>query len=337
MNNRKIYLKVIEEEIINSYELVNAITSNKNEGLEIIINEAPDLSVIELFGRSFIESLHMLTENLGIDKATIKIITYNLVQDLSVWPNTEIEHTAEFFTAADRFEVAFEKDIKKHFGLFVGTSRWHRLYLASAVHDLHRDKTMMSFWQHHLNNQTPANLRMDDVLLKDANETVREQMMKFIKHLPLHLDPNDITLNKNTGADVTRGDWETPYEILPYYNSIFMDIVCETWHEGQCFLPNEKTGRPIISRTPFIAYAGKGFLGNLKKIGFKTFDTWWSEDYDRFEGVNRIQMILEAIDTVSKYSMEELKVLYQEMTPVLEHNYKLIKSLTNASMLDKFK
>jgi hypothetical protein len=337
MNNRKIYLKVIEEEIINSYELVNAISSNKNEGLEIIINEAPDLSVIELFGRSFIESLHMLTENLGIDKATIKIITYNLVQDLSVWPNTEIEHTAEFFTAADRFEVAFEKDIKKHFGLFVGTSRWHRLYLASAVHDLHRDKTMMSFWQHHLNNQTPANLRMDDVLLKDANETVREQMMKFIKHLPLHLDPNDITLNKNTGADVTRGDWETPYEILPYYNSIFMDIVCETWHEGQCFLPNEKTGRPIISRTPFIAYAGKGFLGNLKKIGFKTFDTWWSEDYDRFEGVNRIQMILEVIDTVSKYSMEELKVLYQEMTPVLEHNYKLIKSLTNASMLDKFK
>lgn len=337
MNNRKIYLKVIEEEIINSYELVNAISSNKNEGLEIIIKEAPDLSVIELFGRSFIESLHMLTENLGIDKATIKIITYNLVQDLSVWPNTEIEHTVEFFTAADRFEVAFQKDIKKHFGLFVGTSRWHRLYLASAVHDLHRDKTMMSFWQHHLNNQTPANLRMDDVLLKDANETVREQMIKFINHLPLHLDPNDITLNKNTGADVTRGDWETPYEILPYYNSIFMDIVCETWHEGQCFLPNEKTGRPIISRTPFIAYAGKGFLGNLKKIGFKTFDTWWSEDYDRFEGVSRIQMILEVIDTVSKYSMEELKVLYQEMTPVLEHNYKLIKSLTNASMLDKFK
>ena len=337
MNNRVIKLKVIEDEIINEYELLDAITDPTEGSLEILIDEGPDLSVIKLFGKSFVESLNMLTDNLGIPKKIIKIITHNLIQDCSVWPNIEIQHPVEYFTAAGRFEVPLNKKIQKHFGLFVGTSRWHRLYMAGMMHGLYKDKTMLSFWQHHLNNSLPANLRMDDVMLKDANESVREHMINFVKQLPLHLDPNDIKLNLNTGADITRGDWETPYEILPYYNSIFMDIVCETWHEGQCFLPNEKTGRPIISRTPFIAYAGKGFLGNLKKIGFKTFDTWWSEDYDRFEGVDRIQMILKVIDTVSKYSIEELKVLYQEMTPVLEHNYKLIKSLTNASMLDKFK
>ena len=337
MNNIVIKLKVVEDEIINEYELVDAITDTAKGSLEILIDEGPDLSVIKLFGRSFMESLHMLADNLGIDKKIIKITTYNLVQDRSVWSNIEIRHPVEYFTAAGRFEVPLDKKIQKHFGLFVGTSRWHRLYLAGMMHGLYKDKTMLSFWQHHLNNSLPANLRMDDVMLKDANESVREHMINFVKQLPLHLDPRDIELNDNKGADITRGDWETPYEILPYYNSIFMDIVCETWHEGQCFLPNEKTGRPIIARTPFIAYAGKGFLGNLKKIGFITFDRWWSEGYDDHEGVKRIQYMLREIKKIANYPVDRLQEIHQEMLPTLQHNYELIKTLTPKVMLEKLK
>jgi len=337
MNIRVIKLKVIEDEVINEYELVDAITDPAKGSLEILIDEGPDLSVIKLFGRSFVESLHMLADNLGIDKKIIKIITYNLVQDRSVWPNIEIQHTVEYFTAAGKFEVPLDKKIQKHFGLFVGTSRWHRLYLAGMMHGLYKDKSMLSFWQHHLNNSLPANLRMDDVMLKDTKKSVREHMINFVKQLPLHLAPDDIKLNLNKGADITRGDWETPYEILPYYNSIFMDIVCETWHEGQCFLPNEKTGRPIIARTPFIAYAGKDFLKNLKKLGFKTFDQWWSEEYDNHEGVQRIQYMLKEIKTISMYPVDRLQEMHQEMLPTLQHNYEIIKSLTPETMMEKLK
>ena len=337
MNNIQIVLKVVEDQIYNEYELLNAITDPVEGTLEILIDEGPDLSVIKLFGKSFVESLHMLADNLLIDKKNIKIITYNLIQDCSVWPNIEIRHPTEYFTAADRFEVPLNKDIQKHFGVFVGTSRWHRLYLASTMYGLHKDKTMLSFWQHHLNNDLPANVRMDDVMLKDANKSLRKHMFDFVKHLPLHLNKEDIKINDNKGADITRGDWETPYEILPYYNRIFLDIVCETWHEGECFLPNEKTGRPIIARTPFIAYAGHGFLSNLKKIGFKTFDKWWSEEYDNYEGVQRIQRMLLQIKNISSQPIENLYRMYDDMQPVLEHNYKLIKTLTPAKMLENLK
>ena len=337
MNNRVIKLKVIEDEIINEYELVDAITDPTEGSLEILIDEGPDLSMIKLFGKSFVESLNMLTDNLGIPKKIIKIITHNLIQDCSVWPNIEIQHPVEYFTAADRFEVPLDKKIQKHFGLFVGTSRWHRLYLAGMVHGLHKDKTMLSFWQHHLNNDLPVNLRMDDVMLKDANKSLRKHMFDFVKHLPLHLNKEDIKINDNKGADITRGDWETPYEILPYYNSIFMDIICETWHEGQCFLPNEKTGRPIIARTPFIAYAGRDFLKNLKRLGFQTFDRWWSEEYDNYEGIQRIQWMLLQIKNISSQPIENLYRMYDDMQPVLEHNYRLIKTLTPAKMLEILK
>ena len=337
MNRTQIKLAITEDKIHNQYELIDAVTDPRPGSLEILIDEGPDLSVIKLFDKSFIESLHMLADNLGIPKKIIKITTYNLVQDKSVWPNIEIQHPVEYFTSADRFEVALDKDINKHFGLFVGTSRWHRMYLASVMHGLHKDKTLMSFWQHHLNNDLPANLHIDNVLLKDANKSVRDHITNFVKNLPLHLDPKDIELNNNKGADVSRGDWETPYEILTYYNSIFMDVVCETWHEGQCFLPNEKTGRPIIARTPFIAYAGKDFLKNLKKLGFKTFDRWWSEEYDKHEGVQRIQYMLKEIKVISGYPVDRLQEIQQQMMPVLEHNYQTIKALTPEAMMQKLK
>lgn len=330
-----IALKVVEDQIYNEHELIQSITGAFEGTLEILIHEGPDLSVIKLFGKSFVQSLHTLTDNLAIDKQRIKIITYNLVQDCSVWPNIEIRHPTEYFTAADRFEVPIHKDIQKHFGVFVGTSRWHRLYIASMMHGLHKDKTLLSFWQHHLNNDLPANLRMDEVMIKDANESLRGHMFDFVKHLPLHLNKEDVKINDNKGADISRGDWETPYEILPYYDKIFLDIICETWHEGQCFLPNEKTGRPIISKTPFIAYAGKGFLGNLKKIGFKTFDRWWSEEYDDHEGVQRIQRMLQVIEQIATAPIDKLNEVQKEMEPVLEHNYNLIKALTPESMLQK--
>ena len=337
MNNIKITLKVVEDQILNEHELIHAITDDTPSTLEILINEGPDLSVIKLFGKSFVESLHMLTDALEIDKQKIKIITYNLIQDCSVWPNVEIKHAAEYFTEADRFEVPLNKKIQKHFGVFVGTSRWHRLYIASMLHGLYKDKTMMSFWQHHLNGSMPANLRMDDVMLKDSNESLREHMFDFVKQLPLHLNKEDILINDNKGADITRGDWETPYEILPYYNKIFLDIVCETWHEGECFLPNEKTGRPIIAKTPFIAYAGRGFLGNLKKIGFQTFDRWWSEEYDNYQGIQRIQRMLFQVRKVAQLPLSDLNIMYDDMQSALEHNYQLIKTLSPATMLEKLK
>ena len=99
-------------------------------------------------------------------------------------------------------------------------------------------------------------------------------------------------------------------------------------------MPNEKTGRPIIAKTPFIAYAGRGFLGNLKKIGFKTFDKWWSEEYDNYEGVQRIQRMLLQIKNISSQPIENLYRMYNDMQPVLEHNYKLIKTLTPSKMLE---
>ena len=59
-----------------------------------------------------------------------------------------------------------------------------------------------------------------------------------------------------------------------------MDIVVETYVSGQSFFPTEKTLRPIIAQTPFIVMGPKGYLANLRRMGFMTFGQWWDESYD---------------------------------------------------------
>jgi len=333
-------LKVVENQILNGYELISSLetllTLEKNQ-LTIKINEGPDLSKINFLDKNFIEFLTLFTKKSNIKKERIKIITYNLVQDLTVWPNIEITHPVKYFVDAKKFEVPIQKNIKKHFGLFIGISRWHRLYIASEIFFNHKDKSLISYWQHHFNKSQVANLQIDEMMmqlhaLNDKN--IYDRISNLLKNIPLHLSETDRMLNKNIGIDISKGDWETPYDLLPYYNEIFLDVVCETWHEGQCFLPNEKMARSLISKTPFIVYGSKNFLKNLKKIGFKTFDKWWPENYDTLDSVRRIQSMLKIIDIISEKSIDELNQMYVEMTEILEHNYNTIKSIDNNKMLE---
>ena len=43
----------------------------------------------------------------------------------------------------------------------------------------------------------------------------------------------------------------------------------------------EKVAKPLVSRRPFIAFAGVNYLANLRKLGFLTFDCIVDESYDQ--------------------------------------------------------
>ena len=46
--------------------------------------------------------------------------------------------------------------------------------------------------------------------------------------------------------------------------------------------------------------------------------------------------LLKEIKKISGYSIDRLQEMHQEMNPVLEHNYKLIKLLTPNTLREKF-
>lgn len=64
-----------------------------------------------------------------------------------------------------------------------------------------------------------------------------------------------------------------------------------------------------------------GALKYLKSQGFKTFDTWIDESYDDHDDLSKkINIIVTNLERFSKMSLAELKIIRDEMEPILIHN-----------------
>ena len=101
-------------------------------------------------------------------------------------------------------------------------------------------------------------------------------------------------------------------------------------------MPTEKIGRPLACKNPFLVYGPRFFLRNLKKLGFKTFEQFWSEAYDHMQGKERLTELKRAVDKIMAMDNAQLVQMYQEMLPILEHNYKVYNELTHKKITEVF-
>ena len=122
--------------------------------------------------------------------------------------------------------------------------------------------------------------------------------------------------------------------IIKYYDECFCAVVTETYFNHKYADISEKTLYAIAYGKPFILVAPCGSLEYLKQLGFKTFDQFWSEEYDLEEDAQkRMIMIFDLISKINSYSISYLKDLYKEMQPILEHNLSILKDLPNNSKI----
>ena len=77
-------------------------------------------------------------------------------------------------------------------------------------------------------------------------------------------------------------------------------------------------------------------MKNLRRLGFKTFGNYWSEDYDECEGAERINMIKSQIDFLSGKSKDELQKLLDDMESVLEYNRDVYQNIKLDSINTEF-
>lgn len=134
-----------------------------------------------------------------------------------------------------------------------------------------------------------------NMLALDVNSNYRDQFLISIMSADRlgadqWWDPQIENIGSLDNADVSdqyKADFNTNQSLLKFYNDFQIEVVIETITVGESFFPTEKTVRPIMGSKPFIVYAPINFLNNLRKIGFKTFDTIWSEEYDQYEGIER--------------------------------------------------
>ena len=111
-------------------------------------------------------------------------------------------------------------------------------------------------------------------------------------------------------------------DTLNPWNTSFLHIVSETvWQDKIHF--TEKIFKPIVLHQPFVVVQAPGSLEYLQSYGFKTFDKWWDESYDKIQDPKeRMKAIATIIDDIGSKEIKELETLRMEMADVLEHNFR---------------
>ena len=128
---------------------------------------------------------------------------------------------------------------------------------------------------------------------------------------------------------------ESPFHDYDYSNT-FLSLVSETSSKNNTIFLSEKIWKPIIAGHPFIVNGNPGTLAVLKKLGYKTFENWWSENYDDEKDLSkRVKMIGAILEKLSKLTSEELKQIRIEMYPILKHNQDLASSIINRKITSR--
>lgn len=271
-------------------------------------------------------------QNVGLDS-----ILDNIAQLLSLGPDHFVIHTSNQLPSSRYVEKRYglvelsrakqfcntvgSWNFEKRFGLFIGRSNPIRLGIAGYLYTEHKDQTEMSFHYDPTDDFHRNNFGLEILLEKYWDH--RHRVFKFLDHVPITYDKQTYPILWNQAA----------FDLSKQYQSLFCEIICETFTSGKTFFLTEKTMRCIAFKRPFIVHGPKYFLHNLKMLGFQTFSDWWDESYDQDTDYSRYGSILHNVDWIASQSQNTIKRWYQEMQPVLEHNCRVLANLTNQEIL----
>lgn len=150
-------------------------------------------------------------------------------------------------------------------------------------------------------------------------ELTEEIVQRFKNRLPLVLD-GETDINKMC-EDVNR-------DTKDYYKDSLISLVTETnWELPEVTL-TEKSFKPIKEKHPFIIAGVAGSLKALKKMGFMTFDEFWSEEYDEIQcPILRMREIGRVIEKIGNWSARDILDFKRKVKPIIDHNFKqMLKS-----------
>ena len=231
----------------------------------------------------------------------------------------------------------------KHFANFSSRTNWSRLWIATILDTYYADKTLQTYhYDITRDNYNPNRYTgLDDLIRQGCDLYV--EAARFIKTCPRILDIEYLQNLENTKGSVFQHEnsyypiqHPSNLNLLQYYRDIFVDIVVEPNVSGRCFLVTEKLWRAILAKRPFIVVSNPNYLNNLKRLGFKTFEDFWSEEYDLYREADRIHSIEPLLIQISAWTTEELSNKLLDMDAILTHNFNTFNNLNYKKLIEVF-
>ena len=302
-------LELENDKLLNIIPLIAFLKSNEGTDIELAVNQESHClqfcQVYKLLDIFDFNSVTIYTDNIIENSKNSK---YNIVTNR--WHHW-------LYKGGTQFNRQFESSWngKKIFGCFYGRPSAPRLGFASYLHKNYYDKSVLC-------------VKFTDVTEDDRKLFDLERIFSWqpdILDLLASLIKDKVNIQYNFLAyNYSSGEYDFNHPLNNLYNDIFVDIIVEAHNLGNSFYPTEKLARAVLCKKPFIVMASKNYLQYLKQIGFRTFEKYWDEKYDFYDGKVRYFAILNLIDNLAMQSTNELDQIYKDMQEVLDHNYNLL-------------
>jgi len=222
-------------------------------------------------------------------------------------------------------------EIKKHFCFMSNTTRDHRSYIRQWIHDHRLEESTVMSW----NNFKNKNISIDKTEYPVENFVASQNKIEFVYTSPFSRINDKITskfmpeIYQNfsmlsqlvRNPVITTGPNQDNFT-APWLSSSFVNIVSESVFDYPYPYLTEKTFKCFWHKVPFIIVGATNSLKYLKSIGFKTFENWFDERYDNeVDPGIRMSLIVNELDKISKWSINDCQAVYNDMLHVLDYNF----------------
>lgn len=296
-----------DHDIWNKQELLEFLIANQGQSICLVLqHEGCDCASIGLYD---------LLDRFNFDSVTIE--TANPLETHNKYKCVASPFAFRFFDAhgVDHYRKFHSWNQRKIFGAFYNRPIWHRLGLFAHLYSSHRDQCLINFRS---GAQSEDDRELFEIHRLFVHDPSAVQLLSNVwQDIPVTLESKDTYTKGATTIEHTD-------QLCEFYVDFFVDIVAETFVNGTTFFATEKTVRPMLLKKPFICMAARDHLEYLRQMGFKTFSNFWNEEYDGYSSIDRYSRILALIDTLSKYTKQDLTKMYSDMQPILNHNFDLL-------------
>lgn len=161
---------------------------------------------------------------------------------------------------------------------------------------------------------------LDDLLFDRMEEDEYNNLMQGLPKLPYNNPKNYEAENFISSDGANYVLYLNDETMLNSWCSVISEVFY--YDEDPCFI-SEKTFKPIACSQPFIVLSTRGFLSNLRDLGYKTFHPYIDEEYDSLPEAIRMRAIICELSRIHKMTKNQKLEWYLKMSDILQHNFEV--------------
>lgn len=200
---------------------------------------------------------------------------------------------------------------------------WHRELMAALLHDS-PDAFVTTFGK--MRNSINPYIKINNFNASFQEEIYKK--IKIFKKSPNMFVDGEGNLVKYQLNSSIIGAIQNSKFVLNSINNSFVNIVTETRYASPFQYISEKSIKPVLCYRPFIILGTPYSIALLKKMGLRTFNTWWDESYDsETDHTKRFKMVYDIVTDILKTDTITLQKKLEQMKPILEHNARVVSKI----------